>query len=732
MKNSIPFSDADALSGLNDKLQHHLKRNLNWTALRDIQKQAVRPIVEGKHTLIVSETASGKTEAALIPILSNMLNRGFEGLKVLYFAPLKALINDLYERIVNLAKPLGINVSPWHGDIPASEKTKALEDTNLLIITPESLEGMITSKKIDLQQIFEHLEVVIVDEIHYFADSPRGYQLISLINRLEKYAKVPLQRIGLSATVQNKDGVLEFLSHGSTRECEAVSSRKNNHKREIKVVEASDALSMEDIICNSLRKQPHKKYLVFSNSRTQAEEFAAALTDKQISVEVHHASVGKEIRSTVEKLFKNKQLQVVVATTTLELGIDIGDIDQVFFLNPPYSTSSFLQRLGRCGRVDANPKCWIRIKRENSHEILRILGIHYMLEHDEVESLPLYDCCPQLFSHQLLCAVYELGSFCKDDLASLKQPYGFRNMNMERLSCLFQFLIEEDYLCKKNRCYIPSTKLLDIMESFRKRDFVGVFSATTECDVENEGRKVGTVPFIFFEQINRQLAQGSSSEFRLANRSWQVSGISEAKKKIFVVFSDKKNVPRWFSRGAAISFDFARAIKEKLSEDFSDIDTYLNLMKVSKVAKEVIAQLVKEEKEKLRQNSPGLGTGLQVGDVAMKKWYNYFGEKGNFLTKCLMEISGISVDAYDYSMIQFSCKTASQAMERFTDLINQEDSVIREQLIEYLQSNIKLAESVYELFGDKLAAFIPERLMADFAAMFIYDTRVLDLLIKAV
>ncbi len=732
MPSSSPFSNTDPVSHLNERLQHHLKRNLNWNDLRDIQKRSIPPIAGGKQTLIVSETASGKTEAALIPIISQLLNGGFEGLKVLYLAPLKALINDLCDRIENLAKPLGINTSPWHGDIPSSEKIKSLEDTHLLIITPESLEGMLTSKKIDLRAVFEHLEYVIVDEIHYFADSPRGYQLISLINRLEKYSKHTLQRIGLSATVENKEAVLEFLSHGSDRECEVVRSRGNQHRREIKVVEVDDSLSMEAIIEKSLRKEPQKKYLVFSNSRTLAETFSADLHDKKIHVEVHHASVGKEIRATVEKLFKQKHLQVVVATTTLELGIDIGDIDQVFFLNPPYSTSSFLQRLGRCGRLDANPKCWIRINRENTHEILRILGIHYMLEHDRVESVPMYDYCPQLFSHQLLSAVYELGFFCKEDLTALKRAYGFRNMNLERLACLFKFLVEEDYLYKKDNRYAPSTKLLDMMESFRKRDFVGVFSATTECDVENEGRKVGTVPFIFFEQIKRQLAEDKSPAFRLANRSWKVVAISEPKKKIFVAISDQKNVPLWYSRGASISFDFAQAIKEKLSQDFSTLDEYLHLMKVSKVSKEVIACVVNEEKEKLKHDSQGLHSDFQIGEVSMKKWHNYFGEKGNFLTKCLMEICGMSVESYDYSMIQFTCENVSATLDRFKALISREESLIRGELLVFLQNNPKLAEGVYELFGDKLMTFLPDRLIADFAVMFIYDQRVMELLKKAV
>src|SRR6056297_3511348 len=188
---------------LNPRLEKCLSQKLKWKDLRDIQKKAFAPISEKENTLIVSGTASGKTEAALLPIFNNMLSERQTGLRVLYLAPLKALINDLNLRIQNFAIPLGFESSPWHGDVKYNEKFKSLDDTNILIITPESLESLLTTKRIAIQEIFHQIEYIIVDEIHYFATSPRGYQLISLINRVSRYSEKPPTRIGLSATVEN-------------------------------------------------------------------------------------------------------------------------------------------------------------------------------------------------------------------------------------------------------------------------------------------------------------------------------------------------------------------------------------------------------------------------------------------------------------------------------------------------------------------------------------------------
>jgi ATP-dependent Lhr-like helicase len=198
---------------LHPSLQYHVVNTLGWSTLRPTQLAAIAPIHAGTHCLLLAPTAGGKTEAAAIPILSRMLVEAWPGTSVLYVCPIKALLNNLEPRLSHYAGLVGRRVEVWHGDISQSRKNRALKDApDILLTTPESVEAMLISARVDRPAWFGNLQAVIVDELHAFAGDDRGWHLRSVLHRLDQYLERPLQRIGLSATVSNPSELLAWLA----------------------------------------------------------------------------------------------------------------------------------------------------------------------------------------------------------------------------------------------------------------------------------------------------------------------------------------------------------------------------------------------------------------------------------------------------------------------------------------------------------------------------------------
>ena len=177
---------------LHPAVQYHVVNSLGWTSLRPTQLEAIEPIHEGRHCLLLAPTAGGKTEAAAIPILSRMVTEAWTGVSVLYVCPIKALLNNLEPRLARYAGYLGRSVEVWHGDVSATRKRRALASPpDIVLTTPESLEGMLVSTKVERQSWFGSLRAVIVDELHAVASDDRGWHLRAVLSRIERYAREP-------------------------------------------------------------------------------------------------------------------------------------------------------------------------------------------------------------------------------------------------------------------------------------------------------------------------------------------------------------------------------------------------------------------------------------------------------------------------------------------------------------------------------------------------------------
>jgi ATP-dependent Lhr-like helicase len=348
-----------------------LMRAKGFLELTEIQKLAV-PIVEtGQNVLVIAPTGYGKTECALLPVFDFILaNKERKGILALYITPLKALNRDMMERIEWWKQELGITVSVRHGDTTQSERARqARSPPQLLITTPETLQAMLPSGT--LGRALENVEKVVIDEVHELYPDKRGAQLaIALERLLEKRRGKQFQRIGLSATVGSPEKAAAFLC--GDRPCRTV---RLAVERAIRLTvesprpsdgdfELAGRLFMDGPAAARLRRldeliRGHDATLAFVNTRSIAETLSSRLVRirEESGIAVHHGSLAKEVRLSAEARFKKRELKGLVCTSSLELGMDIGQVDLVVQYSSPRQVQRLVQRVGRSGHsIDRIPE----------------------------------------------------------------------------------------------------------------------------------------------------------------------------------------------------------------------------------------------------------------------------------------------------------------------------------------------------------------------------------------
>ena len=414
---------------LNPSVLGFLSNKLGWKDLNEIQKMTIPSILDGKDTLILAPTASGKTEAALIPIFSEIINKQLEPVSVLYVAPLKALINDMHNRVESWGNYFGLTAMKWHGDVGTSQRNKFIKNlTDFLLITPESLEVILMNMSSGVKEnIFKNLKYVIIDEIHYFADSDRGVQLNSILNRISKYSTQNFIKIGLSATVGNPEVIAEWINTENPANLVIQRSKLNFLYKIITLEDNEVPFDYMDV----LKKYVDDKVLIFTKSKFQAELINYRLKKEldSCNVFIHHAAMSKEIREENEKKFKEVNNGFMVSTSTLELGIDIGDLDVVVNFEMPNTVSSFSQRVGRCGRVTKIQKSINFVK-----EIEPVFALAEIMLHKEGHSEEIYISheSKDIFFHQILSSLFEISDVHVKELYSeIQNCYAFSDISYD-------------------------------------------------------------------------------------------------------------------------------------------------------------------------------------------------------------------------------------------------------------------------------------------------------------
>ena len=335
---SAPQTTADLL----DPRVREVARRRGFTGLSEAQEQAIPLLLEGRNLILVAPTGTGKTESAMLPVFDRLLETTGPGFKALYVTPLRSLNRDILTRMEWWCRELGLSVGVRHGDTPQNERRKqALNPPDLLITTPESLQAIFMGKR--LREHLRHIRYVIIDEIHELADSKRGAQLAVGLERLAAYTG-EFQRIGLSATVGNPDEIGRFLC--GSRPFSLVEVPVAN-SLDISVRFAGEDFAAQTRAVGKCLDAPGST-LVFVNTRVTAEALGHQLYPRG-DVEVHHGSLSRDVRVDAEERFRMGEIRTLIATSSMELGIDIGHIEHVVQFGSPRQVSRLVQRVGRAG-----------------------------------------------------------------------------------------------------------------------------------------------------------------------------------------------------------------------------------------------------------------------------------------------------------------------------------------------------------------------------------------------
>jgi ATP-dependent Lhr-like helicase len=348
-----------------------------WQTLRDAQEAAIPVLLEGTGDVIIAAaTAAGKTEAAFLPICSRLAASSppAPGVQVLYVAPLKALINDQYERLSGLCERLDIPVHRWHGDVPGSQKSAVLKKPGgILLITPESLEALFVTRGPGTGTLLAGLQYIVVDELHAFLGTERGAQLRSLMHRVELTLRHRVPRVGLSATLGDMSLAADALRPGEAGQVRCIESAHGGQELAVQVRgyldspppaagEDSEQSPLQLIAADLYKVLRGHDNLVFPNARGTVELLAARLRELCEASGVpneflpHHGNLSRELREDAEAALKDQSRPATaIATTTLEMGIDIGSVHSVAQVGAPPSVAALRQRLGRSGRRPGDP-----------------------------------------------------------------------------------------------------------------------------------------------------------------------------------------------------------------------------------------------------------------------------------------------------------------------------------------------------------------------------------------
>lgn len=440
-------------TSLHPTLQELLLTGLGWDDLRPVQTETYISVTSGADTLVLAPTAGGKTESAFFPVIDDILKNPSEHLSAIYISPLKALINDQLDRILFLCARTGLSAAVQHGDVSDRDRFdfSGSEHADILLTTPESLEVLLGDAK--TKNAFNEVRYLIIDEIHAFMESDRGVHLRCLMDRLELLGKHRMIRIGLSATVGNPEELLDWFS-GPNRKKHLVSIPSPPSKKQFTFVVEPEFAGQVRATAGSVSG---KKALVFTESRSLAEKLVIPLRDELPSVFLHHSSVSPQDREAAELSFGQAGGTCVICTSTMELGVDIGELDLVVQYGPPRTVSSFLQRLGRTGRRGTPARMIFIVS--NACDLLIAVSVIEAAMHHSVESLkaptrPYHVLIQQLF----LLLKGRTGMSLRSIIDSLRALTPFMEFSVAQFSAVLEYLVAENYLTSSGDMYLAGTK----------------------------------------------------------------------------------------------------------------------------------------------------------------------------------------------------------------------------------------------------------------------------------
>lgn len=580
-----------------------------WETLRPLQTAAAQVIFATDDNLLLSaSTASGKTEAAFFPILTDLAENPADSIACLYIAPLKALINDQYDRLKDICEGSDVTVWRYHGDVSAAQKRKMFKrPQGVLQITPESLESLMINKHADIPRLFGDLRYVVIDELHSFLRSDRGGQTFCLLERLNRLAGVKPRRIGLSATIGDPKAAGQFLGAGSGHKTRIPKVKSQPQRWRLSMEhfyksgdQAGDhsALPAQAVLDQASDQAPEladpglayifdhsrgKKCLVFTNSREECEAVCQVLRQyceykhEPDRFMIHHGNLSAALRQGAEAIMKDEEANVTTcATATLELGIDVGQLERAFQIEAPFTVSGFLQRMGRTGRRGNPAEMWFVMREEQaeSRAMLPVLlpwsllqGIALVelyLQERWVEPPRDHQLPYSLLYHQTMSILMAGGEMSPAELASrvLTLSY-FRWVSQDDYKVLLRHLIKTDQIQPtENGGLIVGLAGERVTNNFK---FYAVFQENEEYSVHAESEELGTI--VKPPPLGEKIA--------IAGHVWVVEEIDRRRRQVYV-HQVKGRIPAYFGDVAG---DIHPKVLQQMRKILAEERQYPYLMK---------------------------------------------------------------------------------------------------------------------------------------------------------
>lgn len=555
------MSAVSVFSRLHPRLQAAIVSRLGWSSLRPVQDLAGPPILDGMNAIVLAPTAGGKTEASMFPVISKLMERDTGGVGALYIAPIKALLNNQAERLGMYTEMVGLTRFVWHGDVTTPERARFLaEPADLLMTTPESLEVMLVSQKTDPKALLGNVEFVVIDEVHAMAGSDRGAHLMSVLERIAALGGRDVQRIGLSATVGNPTELLRWLQGSSQRGSVVVDPPKVPSRRELLVVhrENLSALSADAAAIARGRKS-----LFFCQSRKMSEAVADAMRACGTEVFVHHGSISKEERLLAEERFHHGKDACIVCTSTLELGIDVGDLDRVLQAEAPDTVGSFLQRMGRTGRR-AGQAANTTFFCEDVDSVVQASALIELARRGWVESIKVNRRSWPVLVHQLLAmSLSAAGVTVESAWGHFSCVPDFAEIHRAEYDRLVRWLLRDGSLRTASGRLVLGPKAERRFGRKNFMDLYAVFSSPQSYTVQHGEQPIGTLGQAFVDR----LVEGTST-FLLAGRAWQADAIRHGERVVRASPAPRGREPTWGGiTPSFLAFDLCQEIRGVLAGD---------------------------------------------------------------------------------------------------------------------------------------------------------------------
>jgi len=712
------LSQQNAFNSLHPGLRKVVQEKGWRSGFSEIQLKAIPVILEGFDCIVEAPTAGGKTEAVLFPTLTRVSQNKKNSVQVLYLAPLRALLNNIEIRAEQYAMACGLHCFKWHGDVNQKDKIDQLNTPpQLLLTTPESLEAILL-RKAGWQKFFTDLEIVIIDEAHNFAFGDRGGHLAVLLERLEKGLGNTFQRIALSATVGNPEEMLYWLA-GANRERGKVVRVAFSEKKEKDYRVCLFDKTMDDVVLPDEESRirqfkalynllPNKKSIVFCRSRKMTEELAAEIGKlnnryggrNPVKVRTHHSSVSKYYREEAENLIQAASetgLQAIISTSTLELGIDIGELDLVVQAGELVSPGAFLQRVGRTGRWESK-KQFFRGLCTSRQDLVLLTAVVSLGLKGISESLRLSRKAYHLLAHQLIClSLQNYGIQWREAWDILSGAYCFSDISVDKCRELVETMIQKKYFRDVDgQLVIGETGEKAFLGSNWMRLFA-TFDSAPMYDVMEGKNQVGTLDSAFVESLTVPFL------FVLGGIEWEAKKVNTKTRQVIARRTKTGNAPKWNVFGGA---DVPRETAKEAGRILSGTDFPHFLDDEARVGIEA---------ERNRHNGIQWDDGkwiITASDSGKAQILTFAGDRINRTLAIFLKQEGIGKAVSNYKKIEIESKAidGNKLTGRISDLLIQVKEMGESQL-EALERKLSLTLS--RVVFSKFSKCLPESLWSE-------------------